>query len=241
MTTHSHFVIGAKTYEDVAAFACGYIHDYSLYLSRERGICRAFRSKKNAIIEINDLFYLKNCISYVLMNPVSAGMVRRAEEYEWSSFDAYFDKSPVLGRSAATMGIKETRTVFHTKYDLSESGLRVDANGRVVLRSFIAFSLVEQLFRGKIEFYRNLDRTNCTAEENRYMPPRIKYDDNELMAEAKEYMTKKFATDQIHLLTKNQKLMVVEHLRKKTRVSPARIARVMRMDPREVASLLGRE
>ncbi len=37
--------------------------------------------------------YMKQCVRYVLLNPVNAGICPRAADYEWSSYHSYFNES----------------------------------------------------------------------------------------------------------------------------------------------------
>ena len=46
---------------------------------------------------IEDDTYLKTVIRYIHQNPVKAGMVKRAEEYRWSSCKAYYDANCLSG------------------------------------------------------------------------------------------------------------------------------------------------
>jgi hypothetical protein len=46
---------------------------------------------------IEDDIYLKTVIRYIHQNPVKAGMVKRAEEYHWSSCKGYYDGKGLSG------------------------------------------------------------------------------------------------------------------------------------------------
>lgn len=46
---------------------------------------------------VEDDIYLKTVIRYIHQNPVKAGMVKRAEEYRWSSCKSYYDGKGLSG------------------------------------------------------------------------------------------------------------------------------------------------
>jgi len=46
---------------------------------------------------VEDDIYLKTVIRYIHQNPVKAGMVKRAEEYRWSSCKGYYDGKGLSG------------------------------------------------------------------------------------------------------------------------------------------------
>ena len=238
MSTHSHFVIWCSTAEQAEAFANAFKRDYSQYVASKHKIVALYKSINANPKRITDSRYLKACISYVLMNPVAAKIVVRPEDYKWSSFNAYFNDSPVEGYAVADLQARQVRKLLHTHDNLSKSRLLLSKSGIVVIRSFVDYKFVERLFMGKTEFYRSLALTDYSAEESKYVPHVLRFSDSELYAELKALSSAMFNVD-TPLLTKQQKIKLLPIIYKRTKVTYRRLARVLRLPSKEVASILG--
>lgn len=241
MSTHSHFVIWCETDEMAWAFSNSYKRDYARYASLEHGMYKVYSGIDAEPKAICDIYHLKNSIAYVLLNPVAAGIVHRAEDYRWSSFEAYFNKESPVIFPVSSLPTVTRRRLLRTKMDMSFSRICVLENGDVYLKSFIDYSFVERLFGGRMEFYRALALTDSVKEEERYVHHTVKYNDNELLAEALNITKQKFGKPDLVLLTKHEKTSVLQILHKKTGATPRRMARVLRLDPKFVLVLFGRD
>lgn len=238
MSTHSHFVIWCSTLEQATSFTNAFKRDYSQYMSSEHGAFSIYKNIKAIPKRITDIRYLKTCISYVLLNPVAAKITVRPEDYKWSSFNAYFNESMVEGTPVSLLQARQVRKALHTHDDLSRSKFLISKSGLLVIRSFVDYRFVEKLFRGKTDFYRSLALTDSITEESKYVSHVVKFSDNELFAEAKALSSSMFNAD-IYLLTKQQKMKLLQILYKKTRVTHSRLARILRLSAKEVADYLG--
>ncbi len=238
MSTHSHFVVVCNSHELAQAFGNEFKRCYGIYARNAYGIASVFRRVDVMVKEITDLLYLKKCIAYVLLNPVAAKICRRAEEYQWSSFDAYFDRSPMSGTNVNSMNARDIRHIFKTRIPISQSGYIIDPDGGLVIKSFVKHTLVESLFGSKADFFRSLALTNSAEEEERYTDGIVRYNDNELLSEIAGLAMAKF-NKVPHLLTKSEKVTLLPALKKKTGVATGRMAKAMNMDIIEVRRYLG--
>ncbi len=239
MSTHSHFVIYCESQEQAKSFGEAFKRDYARYVSKEYGVAKVYYGVACVPKRINDLYYLKNCISYVLMNPVTAGIVRRAEDYKWSSFDAYFNNAVDDSISINDLGTVRRRSIMCTHADLSASLLRVCSDGSLSVKSFVDYKFVEKLFKGRTDFFRSLALTDCVSEEEKYIGNSFAYSYTEIIAEVISCAQKFFGKTSIALLTKEEKRKVIVTVRKKTRATPKVLARILRLDIREVYYALG--
>lgn len=238
MSTHSHFVVWAESKENAKAYAEAYKRDYARYLALKRGIRKPFSDITCEPKEITDLFYLRNCIAYTLLNPVVPGIVRYPEEYRWSSVSAYFNPSEVAGIRVSSLGTVRQREIMKTKYDFSKSKLLIDNEENIVIRSLVDYKTVERIFGSQSAFFKALALTNSVEEEEKYVQHTLKYDDTELMAEFISLAQKRFKKVELKLLTKSEKLSLILPVQRKTGVTPKRIARILRLAPEEVTALL---
>ena len=243
MSTHSHFVISCGSYEDAVNFIESFKRDFSRYISLKHGSSCVYRNVSSTPKLIQDSFYLKRCIAYVLLNPVVPKIVVRPEDYRWSSFNAYFrtgaSRRDCIPVSRLTQ--REIRRIFHTHSDLTSSGFLVDSDRQLVIESVVCHSLVEHLFGGRTEFFKALALTDSVVEELTYVPRLVRYTDNEIFAEAAQLSASKFGTGKLNELTHKQKLVLLMPLKRKTGASATRLARVLRLNPAEVRRFFPQE
>lgn len=239
MSTHSHFVIWSDSYDKALDFSNSFKRDYSRYFVLKYKTDPVYCGIAAKPIAITDRYYLKNCIAYVLNNPVAAKITVRAEDYRWSSFNAYFNGSYDESVPVERLGIRNIRNILQTKTKLQKSGFRINTDGSINLKSYIDYGIVERMYGGKMEFYRSMALTDSAVEEMRYVPHVVRFNDTELYAEAMEIARRKYSTETLNLLTKERKIALVIPLHRKTKASVERIARILRISPKEVKRYAG--
>lgn len=217
-----------------------YKRRYALYVSNRYEERKVYKDVDSTPCPVQDIFHLRNCVSYILLNPVAAGICRYPEEYKWSSFDAYFNSRPLSGRPISSLGIRERRLILRTRQDVAGSGLMIDSDGLPVIKSFLDYRFVENRFGSRSNFYKSLALTDSAVEEAAYVAHSHSYSDTEVIAECLNISRKLFAKETLHLLTKDEKHRLLINLRKKMRVTPRRIARILRLRLEEVESILGK-
>jgi putative transposase len=82
--THFHLILETKL-PNLGVFMNQVLRDYAMYynrLSRRRG--SVFRSRYGAFLVQQDIYY-KQLTKYVFYNPVKARLVKRPDDYKWSS------------------------------------------------------------------------------------------------------------------------------------------------------------
>lgn len=241
MTNHSHFVVACKSEATAKNFIDGFKRDYAVYMNREYGISKIFKEIDTSIKEITERNYLRNCISYVLLNPVAAKICRVPEEYRYSSFGAYFQEKPIMGYPVQKLKNREQRKWLKTNADLSGAGYILNSDNSLNILSVIDFKFVENLFGSKTWFYKSLALTNSVDEELIYAPKVCRYSDIELFEEIAQISQKRYGRMTFHTLTKSEKFSLIPTIERKTRVSPRRLARILRLDNEEVENIMGVE
>lgn len=239
MSSHSHFVISCDSVELATTFIEAYKREYSRYLSREKEITKVYNDVKVFVSQIEDNRYLRNCISYVLLNPVAAGICKSPEEYPYSSFRAYFSDMPLNGKNVSEMGVRQAIRLFKTNQDLYNSGFEIDGENHLVLKSFVDYTFVEALFGNRTWFYKSLALTNSADEEMKYVPQTCRFSDMDILAEVLEIAENRFGKAKLQLLTRDQKISMIPAIHRKTRATNRRIARVLRLPSKVVDRLFG--
>lgn len=238
MSTHSHFVIYCNSFEDAKSFADEFKKEYARFAARAHGERKIYKDIDCTPKQISDPFYLRNCISYTLMNPVVPQIVKRPEDYRWSSFEAYFNNAQYDTVKVSSLGKRKCRELLHTREDLSSSDLLIDPDGNLNLKSTVDYGFVERLFISRTDFFRSLAITDCIKEEERYVRAVLNYSDTEILAEILSYASKHFKKNSIQDLTKDEKLKILMPILKKTRANAKRISRLLRLEVTQTASLL---
>lgn len=239
MSTHSHFVIWSDSYDKADYFSNSFKRDYSRYFVLKYKTGPVYCGISAKPILIADRYYLMNCIAYVLNNPVAAKITARAEDYRWSSFNAYFNGSYDDSVPIERYGVRNIRNILKTKTKLQDAGFRINPDGSLNLKSYIDYRFVERMYGGKKEFYRSMAMTDNAVEEARYVPHIVRFSDTELYAEALEISRQKYSTDTLNLLTKERKIALIMPLHRRTKASVERIARILRINPKEVKRYAG--
>lgn len=239
MSSHSHFLLLCESLDVARSFMNSFKRDYAHYLHTEHGINKAYENIACEPKAIEDIWHLKNCIAYILNNPVTAKIVRNAEEYEHSSFNAYFSLAPITGHPVQKCSLRWIRSCLRTRFDLRNSNYVVNDNGDLEIRYIVDYEFVEKLYGTKAEFYKSLAITDSVAMEMEYGNKIIKFNDNELLNEAIAISREKYCKNSILSLTKSEKISLITPLVRKTYASPQRLARILRLEATEVAAILG--
>lgn len=241
MTTHSHWAVQCESMIDAQKFVEAIKHNYGQYFFKRHGISSIYRNVSATIVEIYDLFQLRRCISYILLNPVAAKIVSSPELYHWSSFQAYFQTGHEnqTARKLTELSMRELRTIFKTHDINRDAGFQLDENNRIIPRSYIDWKLVESIFRNQTQLFRSLSITNYAVEENLYLGNLVKYNDNDLLVIARALAKEKFGQEYLHNLTMEQKIRLIMPLKHKCKVSHIRIARVLGLKRDYVKQLIG--
>lgn len=95
MTNHVHLLIYDND-EDISKFMQGLNLSYAIYFNARHGrIGHLFQQRFTSVLVKTDAQILRTS-KYIHLNPVKAGMVKKVEEYGWSSYSAYLNNKNVL-------------------------------------------------------------------------------------------------------------------------------------------------
>ena len=86
MPNHVHLVGETEQKENLAKFMHGLTRSYAIYFNGTyQKVGHLWQGRFKSKIIIKDI-YLLNCINYIELNPVRAGIVASPEAYRWSSY-----------------------------------------------------------------------------------------------------------------------------------------------------------
>jgi putative transposase len=85
MQNHVHLMVTPHSKDALASWVRDVAQPYAQYRNRDKqGSGKLFEQRFLSFV-IDEIDYLIACTAYIELNPVKAGLVRRAEEYRWST------------------------------------------------------------------------------------------------------------------------------------------------------------
>lgn len=108
MDNHTHFLIHAVNSTNLSMFMKEINSRYAMYYNRKKQrVGYVFRNRFESKAMLTELQVLR-CIKYIHMNPVKAKIVEKEEEYKFSSYNDYFQKSKFINS-------KNLNSIFNNK------------------------------------------------------------------------------------------------------------------------------
>lgn len=98
MDNHVHLILYSKDIKNISNFMKMVNLKYALYYNKKHDrVGYVFRNRFNSkpILSTRQLY---TCIKYIHMNPVKAGIVKKEEDYIYSSYKDYLNKSGFLNQ-----------------------------------------------------------------------------------------------------------------------------------------------
>ena len=101
MDNHAHLLLSAENITLIAEYMKIVNTEYARYYNSENNrIGYVFRDRFRSEVIRNEK-YLVNCLAYIHHNPVKAGIVKNAEEYDYSSYTNYLSGRGIVDFSEA--------------------------------------------------------------------------------------------------------------------------------------------
>ncbi|MFA5099860.1 MAG: transposase [Candidatus Omnitrophota bacterium] len=100
MPNHIHLLIASIKGEALPKFMQGVLQVYAHYYKKTyNSVGFVYQNRYKSMLIQNER-YLIDCASYIENNPVRAKIVKKPEDYEWSSYRAYAfgKKDPLIGK-----------------------------------------------------------------------------------------------------------------------------------------------
>lgn len=152
MDTHVHFVLYGD-YDCCIGFMHEYVRRTSIYMNRKYGETKKFSNLPINYQTIDNDFYLKVVICYVVKNATVGGLPFLASDYPWSSGPLYFRRSAGWATArwkkednySSACGVCEQRDLLKCRETFEKEILVAD--GIVFPGEYVAYSLVERVYR----------------------------------------------------------------------------------------------
>lgn len=238
MSNHFHYVVYGTT-EEVMEFINSYKLLISRYIHNTYGTERLLRRVSTGcktIENTNDA--LRTIIAYVLRNHIKAGINQSVQGYEWSSGNCYFCGRDLLEGtvSVSEIGTREYRMMMKSKVRL-DSSYRVNSSGYIEPASFVCVGFVEKCF-GRT---RNFDYFIYKTGSSRSSEGPVDFTDDLVLAGLKEILFKKYETGDLKDVGPGANKDILLMLKRQFNCSPKQLARIMKMNLKEVMAVVSPE
>jgi len=98
MSNHAHILIYRNEKSNISDFMKSINISYAKYFNKtESRVGYVFRNRFSSE-EINNIEYLYNCIGYIHNNPVKAGIVKKIQNYKYSSYNDYINFTGIVNK-----------------------------------------------------------------------------------------------------------------------------------------------
>lgn len=92
MDNHAHIIIYSEDVKEISQYMKKLNGAYGKYYNKtNQRVGFVYRNRYQSQF-ITDIEYLKKCINYIHMNPVKANMVKKVDQYKYSSYNEYIGK-----------------------------------------------------------------------------------------------------------------------------------------------------
>lgn len=241
MANHVHFMVCADNHADVTGFLVHFKKAYSRHYNSRHGVPGVMKRIGSTIKGMSDVSYVRNCVAYILRNPVEGGLVRDSGSYLWSSVSCYFSKKDYSScKPVSSLTVREVLRVLHTHCDLSSSGLLFDGNYDIIPESFVAVAFVESLFRNSQEYFwsRVAKVDSSVMELELVFDGRVRYNDHELMRMTEAVVSDRFRKTSVSQLVMSERCKLAVYLYRRMYAGTSQIARLLGLDRKTVRDIL---
>lgn len=143
MDNHAHLLIYADDVYELSAYMklinCKFARFYNIDKQR---VGYVFRDRFNSQ-HIGNKKYLLTCLNYIHMNPVNANMVDKPEEYLYSSYNDYLDKTDLITDEVITKVFGKTKNYLDIFLNISNKEIEImdidreDKNFEIATKIFL--------------------------------------------------------------------------------------------------------
>lgn len=241
MSNHFHILVICKGRDEATRYIRLLKQLYSTYLRNKYGMNNTLKGCNESICLISDISYLRNCVAYILRNPLSAKVCSKVEDYPWSSHAAYFNSSPKQHQyDIGSLIGRRRREILKTKMDVTGCRYKLDDDGNISLRSFVQYAIVEKAFKysGKYFLYQIGCCNDARYEYEFEIRPNITVNDQELLAAAQSCAEKHYRGRKLSDLTIGERCAMLKNLFYNNKSTIPQLARVLGLTRQLVRKIL---
>ena len=236
MDTHVHFVLYGR-YDECNCFIHEYLRLTSLEISRRHKVKKNLLNIPVVCQTVDDDFYLRVVICYVVKNAPVGGLNFNAYDYPWSSGPLYFRQkdrwsSPAWmnwldnERNLSGMGTRYKRSLLKTR-DVQIADDAIVFDGMVFPGEYVAYDIVERIFKTHrgFNFFMCISKDDDVDQRGGIIS-RLSIPIYELRQYRNEISMELFGTSSLKKLSVQQRLKLARALRRRYNSSIKQIIRI---------------
>lgn len=125
MDNHAHLLIYTDNTEELSAYMKSVNCRFAKFYNKEKErVGYVFRDRFNSQY-INNKNYLLRCLNYIHMNPIHAGMVTKPEQYVYSSYNDYINKTNIISDDKIKLIFGEVKDYLYILLNISNNDIEV--------------------------------------------------------------------------------------------------------------------
>ena len=241
MSNHIHSAVICKNRKAAEQFIRKFKQLYSMYLYNKYGIKQALHGIGDSITLIDSIQYLRNCIAYILRNALCAKICTKIEDYRWSSYSCYFNKSKTeIYKPASSLGVREKKRILKTHTDLSDCPYLIDKDGYIVSKSFVRYDLVERIFKNSGRYFL-FHLGTCNDSQMEYemaCKPLTKVNDTDMIIAAEKAASTRFQGKNLSDLDIKARCSLIKYLYFNNKTTVPQLSRVLGLSRSLVSRIL---
>jgi len=249
MDTHVHFVIYGE-FDECNKFIHDYIKLTSIRISNKYKEKNKLHRIPISHQYIDNEFYLKTAICYVIKNPPVGGIPGNAYDYPWGSGPLYFRNSGEWSSPAWTNGsqsenltfnnlnVREKRLLLRSK-KTGETGNVKIIDGIIFPGEYVAYQIVERIFKThkSFNFFMGITKEEDIEKRGGSLSL-LSIPIQEMRQHRNEICLELFHIKTIRTLDTQERLKLARTLRKRFNSSPKQICRLCGLVYEEVKEII---
>lgn len=238
MSNHVHFAVQCS-YPEAERFITLFKKRYSMYFRRKYGIAGFLRRNDVDIRLVRmDGESFERVVAYIVMNSVAANICLHASQYPWGTGGILFNLQQARGKELKYYSRREQSMLLHSWVKLPES-YRMAEEGYILPESYVPVTFLESVFRTPKRlswFLANSSKAKILLGQTEAQLPSFR--DQSLVAAIQDLCISLFRKNTFKELSKEQKAILLQQLRRRFSADPAQIARVTGITYEETVDLL---
>ena len=241
MSNHVHFVLFGRNEAEMQAFYAYFKMLYSKYYQRKYGTVHFLRGNTldcRQVLSADEA--LERVIAYVLMNPVAANICLHPINYPWGCGNCFFSTRGIKGRLASKLGPRERRRLLRSEQSAGWNAV-VGEEGYILPESYVRKDMVEAIFRTpkRLDYFmKTSSKARQVLESDNAVMPSFR--DQNIAGLAQDICFSLFRKTSLSALEVSEKQRLVFEVHRRSGADPKQLARVLEMQPAEVATFLSR-
>ena len=240
MSNHGHLAVLAENYDSAYCAAAAIKKNHSQYLANKYGQHGTMGGTDISVQYLDSDWYVRNALAYIPRNAIDTGA--RVEDYQWSSYRAFFSKMKRPGTQVSQLSKRERERVFRTHSDLSRVPWSVDDMGYLIPSSACDCNYLESAFNNDQAFFlKTIGVVNCAEMHQKLVDnPRTRQNDSEFIRSVNDIISRWWNIMDIVGLSIEKKTRLIPYLYRTHNTTVSQLARCVQLEKCQVEAILKR-